>query len=101
MYKLPTKEEVEKLKAIHGPLKYFQSADKKAAAIFKAPSRKILKMAHANNGESNSITYNETLVNNCFVAGDEQMKTEDKYLLSVGPRLQEMVPMAELEIKDL
>lgn len=101
MYTLPEKAELDKLKKVHGPLVLIKTADGKAAAIFKRPSRKILKMAHANNGESNSITYNETLVNNCFVQGDESIKTEDKYFLAVGPKIQELVELAEVELVNL
>jgi len=65
-----------------------------------APERKALSAA-AVVGKNDPLKYNEILLNNCWLEGDEAIKKEDKYFLGISGKLAELVEIAEGELKKL
>ena len=47
------------------------------------------------------MKYNEILLNNCWLAGDEEIKTDDALFLGVSTKLGELVEVKEAELKKL
>lgn len=69
-------------------------------AYLKKPSRKALGAA-AVIGKSDIIKYNEVLLNNCWIEGDEVIKEDDSLFLGVSAQLAELVEIKEATLKKL
>ena len=52
-------------------------------------------------GKNDPMKYNEILLNNCWLAGDEEIKTDDALFLGVSTKLGELVEVKEAELKKL
>lgn len=70
------------------------------AAYLKKPDRKALGAA-AVMGKTDPMKYNEILLNNCWIEGDESIKTDDSLFLGVSAQLAELVEIKEATIKKL
>ena len=64
------------------------------------PDRKTLSAA-AVIGANDPLKYNEILLKNCWIEGDEEIKTNDELFLGVSGKLGEIVKVAEASIKKL
>ena len=69
-------------------------------AYFKKPSRKIIQ-ACMSIGATDPIKMNETLMENCWLGGDAEIKTDDSLFLSACAKLGELFQIKEAEIKKL
>lgn len=69
-------------------------------AYFKKPDRKILSFATAA-GSKDPIKFNEVLMNNCFIGGSEEVKTDDSLFLSASSKLAELIEIKEAELVKL
>ena len=95
----PTKEDIAALKAEHGDDIFFLSFEDKAC-ILKAPSRKVLSMA-AVSASKDPLLYNETILKNCFVAGDVEIKEKTPYLLGAAAKLSDLIEIKEAKLEKL
>ena len=77
---------IEELKAKHGQIYLIEFEDGKKAYL-KKPSRNVLSMAMTKM-QSNPLGFAETILNQCFVAGDEEVKTSDEYFLGAAGQLE-------------
>lgn len=66
----------------------------------RTPDRKALSAAAAI-GKNDPLKYNEILLNNCWLEGDDAIRTEDKYFLGISGQLAEIVEIAEGNLKKL
>lgn len=69
-------------------------------AYLKKPSRKTLGAA-AVLGKADPMKYNEVLLNNCWIEGDETIKTDDSLFLGVSAQLAEIIEIKEATLKKL
>lgn len=69
-------------------------------AYLKKPDRKALGAA-AVLGKTDPMKYNEILLNNCWIEGDEEIKTNDSLFLGVSAQLAELIEIREATIKKL
>lgn len=81
-------ETLKNLEAEHGKLTAIQVEDK--IALFKKPSRQVLKMATAISA-TDPMGYLEKIAENCYVAGDRELLDDDEYFLAIVPVLNELV----------
>ena len=95
---LTIEQKIEKWKAIHGDV--FQVSVDGHVAYLKKPTRKTLGAA-AVIGKADPMKYNEILLTNCWIEGDEAIKTDDSLFLGVSAQLAEMIEIKEAEIKKL
>ncbi|KAA6336277.1 hypothetical protein EZS27_015564 [termite gut metagenome] len=93
-----TQEQIEEWKAKHGSV-FAIEVDGKVCYL-KKPTRKALSAA-AVIGKSDPLKYNETLLLNCWLAGDEEIKTDDDLFLGVSGKLSEIIEIKEAELKKL
>lgn len=93
-----TPEQIEVWKKKHGDVFCVTVSDK--VAYLKRPDRKTLGAA-AVVGKSDPMKYNEILLNNCWLAGDEEIRTDDALFLGVSAKLGELVEIKEAELKKL
>ncbi|MDR2652186.1 MAG: hypothetical protein LBC68_07725 [Prevotellaceae bacterium] len=93
-----TKEQIAGWKAKHGDIFCIKVEDK--CCYLKKPSRKTLGYASMA-GKENPLKFNEILLNDCWIAGDEEIKTNDDLFLSVSSRIGEIIEMKETELVKL
>lgn len=82
----------------HGDV-FLYTADSKACYL-KKPDRKTLSAAAAI-GQNDPLKYNEILLNNCWLGGDEEIRTDDGLFLGISQKLAELVEVREGELKKL
>ena len=69
-------------------------------AYLKKPDRRTLSAA-AVIGKTDPMKYNEVLLNNCWLGGDEEIKTDDELFLGVSAKLGDLIEIKEAELKKL
>ena len=89
-----TKEQVETLKKKHGEVFEIEVEDK--VCYLKKPTRKVLSLA-----ATDPMKYNEVILANCWVDGDEEIKTDDAYFLGVSGVLAELIEVKKASLKKL
>ena len=93
-----TKEQIAEWKAKYTDVFRITVEDK--ACYVKKPSRKALGYATVS-GKENPLKFNEVMLNDCWLAGDEEIKTDDSLFLSVSPKLAELIEIKETEMGKL
>ncbi|MDR0206038.1 MAG: hypothetical protein LBI45_02110 [Bacteroidales bacterium] len=66
----------------------------------RKPSRKALSYASIA-GQKDPLKFNEVLLNDCWLGGDDTIKTDDTKFLSVSQDLAKIVEVAEAELGEL
>lgn len=69
-------------------------------AYLKKPDRRALGAASVI-GKTDPIKYNEVLLNNCWLEGDEVIKKDDALFLGVSAQLAEIIEIKEATLKKL
>jgi len=69
-------------------------------AYLKAPDRKVLGYA-ASIGAKDPMKFNEAILNQCWLGGDEEIKTDDKLFMGVAAKLDQIIETAEATVKKL
>lgn len=93
-----TTEQIEAWKKKHGSIFKVEVGDK--VGYLRKPDRKALSAA-AVIGHGNSVKYNEVLINNCWLGGDEEIREDDDYFLGVSNQLASIIEIKEAKIKKL
>ncbi len=71
-----------------------------AVCYIKVPGRK--ELSHATAVAANDVfKFNEVILNDCWLAGDESMREDDAKFLGVSEQLGEIIEKAEVKIKKL
>lgn len=91
----PTAEQIAAWKAEHG---CFEFEIDEYKCWFRRPSLKVMKAAFISMAKS-EIAGKETLISNCWLAGDEQLRKEDDYFLALADSIFEIFEAADYEIK--
>lgn len=92
-----TQEKIDGWKKQHGDVYLIEVEDK--ACVVRKPNRKDLSFAMLL--KDDPIKFNETLLNNLWVDGDEELKTNDDYFLAVSSQLGELLQIKEASLKKL
>jgi phage gp16-like protein len=93
-----TPEQIAIWKKMHRDVFVVIATDK--VGYLKRPDRKTLQAAEAI-GETDALQYNEVVLENCWLGGDPEIKTNDLYFLEVVPALPKIVDFGRAEIKKL
>lgn len=92
------KKQIAEWKTKHGRIFCIRVEDK--ACYLKTPNRKTLGYA-AVAGKENPLKFNEVVLRDCWLAGDEEIRTDDSLFLSVSQKLSEVVEVKEAELEEL
>lgn len=92
------KQQIEEWKAKHGDIFRIKVLDKEC--YLKKPSRKALGYASMA-GKDNPLKFNEVLLNDCWLGGDEEIKTNDDLFLSASAKIAELIKVEEAELEKL
>jgi hypothetical protein len=93
-----TQEQIDTWKSKHGNV-YKIEVDGHVAYV-KSPDRKALSYA-GSVGTKDPIKFNEIILNNCWLGGDDAIKTDDELFLGAGQVLGEIIKVAEASIVKL
>lgn len=93
-----SQEQIQEWKSRYGEI--YKISVENNVCYLKKPSRKTLGYA-STVGKNNPIKFNEVLLNDCWLAGDEIIKTDDNLFLSVGTKLAELIQIKEAEMEKL
>lgn len=74
--------------------------DKEYTCYMRKPDRKQLSLA-MRLSQKDPLKFNESIINGCWLAGDEEIKTDDELFMAVSTRLDELINYKEAEIKKL
>jgi len=91
-------EQIDEWKKKHKEVFRVTVEDK--ACYLKKPSRKALGYASMA-GKDNPLKFNEVILNDCWLDGDEEIKTDDDLFLSVSPKLSEIIEVKSAELEKL
>lgn len=89
---------IEAWKKKYGDVYLYETDGKKC--YLRAADRKTISAA-AVIGHGDMIKYNEVVLKNCWLGGDEEIQTEDKYFLGVSQILSELINIKEGALKKL
>lgn len=91
-----TAEQVQEWKQKHGDL--FEISVEEKSCILHRPTRKDLSFVSV---VKDPIKMSEAMLNQLWVAGDEEIKTDDALFLAAIQKMQEVLEVKEAEIKKL
>ena len=91
-----TKQQIEEGKAKHGEL--FEITVEGKSCILHRPTRRDLSYVSV---LKDPIKMSETMLNQLWVVGDEEIKTDDSLFLAAIQKMQEVLEVKEAEIKKL
>lgn len=89
-----SQQQINEWKKEHGDILHVPFSDGKSCYL-KTPTRKILGLAYAK-GARDPLASAEVILKNCWLGGDEEIKTETGYLVGlsdVATELSEVVPV--------
>ena len=93
-----TPEQIEAWKRQHGDV-YAITVDD-GICYLKKPSRKALGYASFAS-KNNPINFNEVILNDCWLGGDESIRTDDAKFLGISGVIAEIIEVKEAELKKL
>lgn len=91
-----TTEQVQEWKQKHGDL--FEISVEEKSCILHRPTRKDLSFVSV---VKDPIKMSEAMLNQLWVAGDEEIKTDDALFLAAIQKMQDVLEVKEAEIKKL
>lgn len=93
-----TKEQIQEWKKKHG--KVFKISCDGKSCYLKPPSRKTLGYASVA-GKDDPLKFNEVILHDCWLGGDEEIRTDDVLFLSVSSQLANIIQTKEAELEEL
>ena len=93
-----TPELIEAWKTEHEAIFKIVVEDK--ACYLHSPNRKTLSEASVV-GAQNPMAFNEYILEKCWLAGDEEIKTKDSYFLAASGQLAEILNFKEATLEKL
>lgn len=94
-----TSAQIAEWKEKHGDV-FKIKADNGKEAFLRKPTRKELSYAMTL-AQSNPLGFAETILKNCWLAGDEELRTDDAYFLGVSGQLDSLMEVKAVELKKL
>lgn len=91
-------EQIEAWKKQYG--KVFELDIEDAVGYLRRPTRVELSAATALSA-NDPVAFNERLLNDCWLGGDERIKTDDEYFFGASPLLAQLVEAKHGELKKI
>jgi len=93
-----TKEQIQEWKKQYKDVFVISVADKKA--YLRTPDRKTLSYA-STLATKDPLKFNEVILDNCWLGGDEEIKTNDELFLAVSSKLPDLIQIKEATLEKL
>jgi len=94
----PTAQQVEQWKRKHGEVFVYEADD--LACYMKRPDRQVVELASVR-GQESPFKFAEVIIANCWLAGNEELRTEDRYFMGLSQKVSELVEIRTGELKKL
>jgi hypothetical protein len=91
-------DQIEGWKKEHGEISAIIIEGK--IAFLKKPDRRALGYA-STAGQKDPMKFNEIILENCFVGGDEEIKKDDSLFLAASSKIVELIEVKEAELLKL
>lgn len=93
-----TKEQIQEWKQKHGDVYVLNIEDKKA--YLRTPDRQTLSYA-STLATKDPLKFNEVVLTNCWLGGDEEIKTDDALFLAASSKLPDLIQIKEATLEKL
>jgi hypothetical protein len=78
----------------------FEVVIEDSVCYLKKPDRKTLSFA-TSFGDKDPMKFNEVMLENCWIAGDERIKTDDEYFFACIGEMEALIQVKEAQLKKL
>lgn len=95
----PSQEQIETWKRQHGDV-FKLDVEGGYTCYLKKPTRRIYSMA-LSQGQKSPMRFNEIIINNCWIAGDEQIRDDDDLFYAACGQIDVLIPEVAADIKKL
>ena len=93
-----TQEQIEGYKKKYGRVFKIECDNK--TALLRTPNRKQLAYV-AQATQSNALKGNEVLLNECWIDGDEELRSDDACFLGISAQLSKLIEIRTAELSEL
>ena len=93
-----TKEQIQEWKKQYKDIFVISVEDKKV--YLRTPDRKTLSCASIL-ATKDPLKFNEVILENCWLGGDEEIKTDDTLFLAVSSKLPDLIQIKEATLEKL
>ena len=93
-----TKQQIQESKKQYGDVYVLNIEGKKA--YLRTPDRQTLSYA-STLATKDPLKFNEAILTNCWLGGDEEIKTDDALFLSASSKLGELIQIKEATLEKL
>ena len=93
-----TKADIDAWKKKHGDIFRLKVEDK--VCYLRTPDRKTMSFA-ASVATKDPLKFNEILLSNCWLGGDEEIKTQDDLFLAASSKIAEIIQIKEAGLEKL
>lgn len=96
-------EQIAEWKKQHGEVFFLKTEDgegKPRICYLRTPKRRDLSAASVA-GKVDPLKFNETILRQCWLGGDEAIRTDDRMFLSVSGKIPDILEVAEAELGKL
>ena len=93
-----TKEQIQEWKNQYKDIFVISVEDKKV--YLRTPDRKTLSYA-STFATKDPLKFNEVILDNCWLGGDEEIKTNDELFLAVSSKLPDLIQIKEATLEKL
>lgn len=93
-----TKEQIQEWKKQYKDIFVISVEDKKV--YLRTPDRKTLSYA-STLATKDPLRFNEVILENCWLGGDEEIKTNDELFLAVSSKLPDLIQIKEATLEKL
>ena len=93
-----TKEQIQEWKKQYKDIFVISVEDKKV--YLRTPDRKTLSYA-STLATKDPLRFNEVILENCWLGGDEEIKTNDELFLAVSSKLPNLIQIKEATLEKL
>lgn len=93
-----SEKQIKAWKEEHGNIYKFIVGEK--VCYLRKPTRRAISYASVA-GQTDPLKYNEILLDDCWIAGDEEIKTDNGLFLSISNHLAALVEIKEVEMVKL
>lgn len=98
MEKEITQEQIDAWKAQHTHVFKITAKDRGLTAYCRSVKRQEMSYISS---VKDPIKFNELLLNTCWLAGDEEIKTDDAIFMGLAPQISKLMHAEEVELEKL
>jgi hypothetical protein len=96
----PTNEQIAEFKKKHSRIFLIEFPELDKACVLSKPSRQVVSLAFSKAAQD-PLSMALVIRDNCWVAGDEELKTSDDMLTSLNTKIDKIVGITTTELKEL